>query len=119
MSPCHYGDMNREQLDDLVDKWHDSESKVSLHEYLGMTREEYAVWTEFDILPDQDIPKEKFLALRKDAYRWANDADNYLSENRRYKEALEQIRTLMGLSLPDEGWIRSDEVQEILDRNNV
>lgn len=107
-------DMNREQLDDLVDKWHDSDTKMSLHEYLGMSREEYAVWTEFDILPDEEIPREKFLALRKDAYRWANDADNYLSENRRYKEAVSELRMLSNYDDID-----ADYVQGILDRNNV
>jgi hypothetical protein len=102
-------DMNREELDDLVDKWHDSDTKMSLHEYLGMSREEYAVWTEFDILPDEEITREKFLALRSDAYRWANDADNYLTENRRYKEAVSELR-----AVAEDDWIT-----DILDRNNV
>jgi len=106
--------MNRGQLEDLVDKWHDSESKLSLHEFLGMTSEEYSVWVEFDILPDEEIPREKFLALRKDAYRWANDADNYLSENRRYRDAVSELRMLSNYDDID-----ADYVQGILDRNNV
>lgn len=101
--------MNREELDDLVDKWHDSDTGVSLHEYLGMTELEYSVWCEFDILPDEDIPREKFLALRSDAYRWANDADNYLTENRRYKEAIAELR-----AVAEDDWIT-----DCLDRNNV
>lgn len=103
--------MNRGQLEDLVDKWHDSDTKMSLHEFLGMTEEEYSVWVEFDILPNEEIPRDKFLALRKDAYRWANDADNYLSENRRYKEAVSELRLLES---PEK-----DDIEEILDRNNV
>jgi hypothetical protein len=106
--------MNREQLDDLVDKWHDSDTKMSLHEYLGMSREEYAIWTEFDILPDEEITRDKFLALRSDAYRWANDADNHLTENRRYKEAVSELRQLTNY---DE--IDADYIHGILDRNNV
>jgi hypothetical protein len=101
--------MNREELDDLVDKWHDSDTKVSLHEYLGMSREEYSVWVEFDILPDEPITREKFLALRSDAYRWANDADNYLTENRRYKEAVSELR-----AVAEDDWIT-----DVLDRNNI
>jgi hypothetical protein len=100
-----------EELDDLVDKWHDSESELSLSEYLGMTQLEFAVWVEFDIAPGENIPMEIFLALRSDAHRWANDADNYLTENRRYKEAVSELRLLES---PEK-----DDIQEILDRNNV
>lgn len=97
-----------------MDKWHDSDTKMSLHEFLGMTEEEYSVWVEFDILPDETIPREKFLALRKDAYRWANDADNYLSENRRYKEAVSELRLISNYEDID-----ADYIHGILDRNNV
>lgn len=100
-----------EELDDLVDKWHDSKSELSLSEYLGMTELEYSVWVEFDIAPGDNIPLQAFLDLRSDAYRWANDADNYLTENRRYKEAVSELRLLEN---PER-----DDIQEILDRNNV
>lgn len=100
-----------EELDDLVDKWHDSKSELSLSEYLGMTELEYSVWVEFDIAPGGNIPMDTFLGLRSDAYRWANDADNYLTENRRYKEAVSELRLLEN---PER-----DDIQEILDRNNV
>lgn len=33
--------MNAEELDDKIDKWHLSDQDVPLHEYLGMTWEEY------------------------------------------------------------------------------
>ena len=52
-----------------MDKWHDSDTKMSLHEFLGMTEEEYSVWVEFDILPNEEIPRDKFLALRKQIRR--------------------------------------------------
>ncbi|QJD50779.1 hypothetical protein KNV00_gp029 [Streptomyces phage Bmoc] len=107
--------MNRGQLEDLVDKWHDSESSLSLHEFLGMTEEEYSVWVEFDILPNEEIPRDKFLALRNDAYRWANDADNYLTENRRYKEAVRELRSFDKY----DGEVDPEEIHDILDRNNV
>lgn len=100
-----------EELDDLTDKWHDSESNLSLREYLGMTELEYAVWVEFDIAPGDNIPLETFLGLRSDAYRWANDADNYLTENRRYKEAVAELRLMEN---PD-----AEDIRDCLDRNNV
>jgi hypothetical protein len=106
--------MNRGQLEDLVDKWHDSDTGLSLHEFLGMTEEEYSVWVEFDILPNEEIPRDKFLALRNDAYRWANDADNYLSENRRYRNAVSELRMLSNYDDID-----ADYIHGILDRNNV
>jgi hypothetical protein len=34
----------KEEIDDLVDEWHGSETKMSLHEFLGMTEEEYNRW---------------------------------------------------------------------------
>ena len=33
-------------LDDAVDKWHTGNSKLKLHEYLGMTWAEYKRWVE-------------------------------------------------------------------------
>jgi hypothetical protein len=32
------------QIDDFVDAWHESDGSVALHDYLGMTMEEYALW---------------------------------------------------------------------------
>ncbi len=31
---------------DLIDKWHGGDSKVELHEFLGMSREAYAEWVK-------------------------------------------------------------------------
>lgn len=34
-------------VDDLVDKWHDNaNNKLKLHEFLGISRKEYAYWVE-------------------------------------------------------------------------
>ncbi len=37
------GKFSADQIDDYVDQWHDNPSGLELHEYLGMTREEYAI----------------------------------------------------------------------------
>jgi hypothetical protein len=36
----------RKILDDEVDLWHNSPSELSLHEWLGMSEEEYTLWVE-------------------------------------------------------------------------
>ncbi len=33
-------------LDDLIDQWHDGDDPRPLHEFLGMTHDEYATWVE-------------------------------------------------------------------------
>jgi len=38
---------------DKVDLWHTGASLMSLHDYLGMTWEEYAVWVQTAIIPDR------------------------------------------------------------------
>ncbi|MBL0264839.1 MAG: hypothetical protein IPQ05_13460 [Leptospiraceae bacterium] len=35
-----------DDIDDFIDKWHESESSLTLHEYLGMTHDEYKLWPE-------------------------------------------------------------------------
>ncbi len=35
-----------DEIDDYVEKWHNSDSHCSVSEYLGMTEEEYFLWTE-------------------------------------------------------------------------
>lgn len=31
-------------IDDLIDKWHDSDSDKELYEFLNMSKEEYEAW---------------------------------------------------------------------------
>ena len=35
-----------DQVDDWIDKWHDGDSKLGLHEFLGMTQDEYALFVK-------------------------------------------------------------------------
>lgn len=37
-----------ENIHDLIDEWHQSDSNVELHQHLGMTFEEYAYWVKTD-----------------------------------------------------------------------
>jgi hypothetical protein len=38
------GKVSADEIDDYVDKWHNSPSGLELHEYMGITRDEYAIW---------------------------------------------------------------------------
>lgn len=40
------GKAHRDDIDDFVDRWHDSEVSCSLAEFLGMSDDEYALWVE-------------------------------------------------------------------------
>lgn len=33
-----------DDVDDFVERWHESDSSMSLHEYLGMSWDDYALW---------------------------------------------------------------------------
>ncbi len=35
-----------DEIDDFIDLWHDGSSTQELHEYLGMTPDEYSLWLE-------------------------------------------------------------------------
>ena len=43
---CLIGDALLEDIDDYIDDWHQGDSGLSLHEFLGMTRNEYYLWVE-------------------------------------------------------------------------
>ncbi len=50
---CLSGDVLEDEIDGFVDSWHEDESTdLKLHEYLGMSWDEYSVWaTRPSILP--------------------------------------------------------------------
>jgi hypothetical protein len=43
---CINGDASLDEIDDYIDEWHDSDSNndLELHEFLGMSWEEYSLW---------------------------------------------------------------------------
>jgi len=38
------GKTRREEIDDYVDAWHGNPGQMELHEFLGMSKQEYAQW---------------------------------------------------------------------------
>ena len=43
---CLSGDALPDEIDDFVDRWHEGDSDLPIHEYLGMTRDEYLSWVK-------------------------------------------------------------------------
>jgi hypothetical protein len=41
---CMKGEYLLEDIDDFIDEWHEGEFEEELHDFLGMSREEYALW---------------------------------------------------------------------------
>jgi len=41
---CLRGEVLLEEIDDFVDAWHEGESRLPLHKFLGMTKSEYSLW---------------------------------------------------------------------------
>lgn len=39
-------EVTEENINDLIGKWHESDSELELHEYVGFTWEQYARWVE-------------------------------------------------------------------------
>jgi len=46
ISQCLAGQASAEQIDDYVDRWRDASTDQPLHEYLGMSWDEYRCWVE-------------------------------------------------------------------------
>ncbi len=46
MDMCLSGEALPDEIGDFVDRWHESDGTLSIHEFLGMTREEYLSWVK-------------------------------------------------------------------------
>jgi len=46
ITDCINGDALMSESDDYIEKWHNSDAGVDLHDYLGMTKKEYALFIE-------------------------------------------------------------------------
>jgi hypothetical protein len=43
---CLAGEVAAEEIDDFVTAWHEGDDGRPIHQFLGLTPEEYAVWVE-------------------------------------------------------------------------
>lgn len=46
------GKVNEHYVEHAIEKWHASQSELELHEFLGLTQEQYVRYVEEDKLPD-------------------------------------------------------------------
>lgn len=44
-----------EEVLEAVDAWHEGDSELPLHEFLGWTKEEYNRWVLYNLLPDERL----------------------------------------------------------------
>lgn len=52
ISLCVRGEVLPEEIDDFIEAWHNSDSDLELHEYLGMSWDEYSAWVaDASVLP--------------------------------------------------------------------
>jgi len=48
-----------DDIDDYIDNWHEGNSNKELHEFLGLTKEEYAIWLVKPFLLDQILEDKR------------------------------------------------------------
>lgn len=63
---CIDGKATAKDVHDYVDKWHNSASKLSLHNFLGFTTEEYVAWVADENILNDLISKYNKLKNNKD-----------------------------------------------------
>jgi hypothetical protein len=92
----------RDKIDDLIDEWHDmypdDDAVVSLHDFLGLTWEEYAIFTEWNVLPEETIDYDKFSELRNRLARLSKQLVRCSDELNSHKEVVKHIRNGIALS---------------------
>lgn len=92
----------RDKIDDLIEEWHDmypnDDAVVSLHDFLGLTWEEYAIFTEWNVLPEETVDYETFAEARNRLARLAKNLMRCSEELNAHKEVLKHIREGIALS---------------------
>lgn len=63
------GEASPEEIDDAVAAWHEGGSGLELHEFLGMTWEEYALWVETPAALDSIVTARRRVATPGDRPR--------------------------------------------------
>lgn len=89
--------LSEEQIDDKIDEWHAGDTGVPLHEYLGMTHEEYKHFLEntTQSLKDEmdDLSQKAFLSLgpegmKLDLKEYEAESSNLVEWERLSKETM-------------------------------
>jgi hypothetical protein len=69
---CLAGEAFLDEIDDYVDEWHDADTTKKIWRFLGMTRDEYALWVE----------QPEFLRVIVDAHRRDTSVADVLTTQR-------------------------------------
>jgi len=68
ITDCINGDALLSEVDNYIDVWHESDTVLSIHEFLGMTKKEYALFVE----------DEMYLASIVTAHKESVDIENII-----------------------------------------
>lgn len=86
----------RDTIEDKIEEWHelypDDDSVIELHDFLGLTWDEYSMFVEHDILPGEPVPYEKFENFR---YKFVAMSHNFVEcaeDLARHKEFVQYVR---------------------------
>ncbi len=81
ITDCIHGDALLSEVDDYIDTWHDLDSEVSLHEFLGMSKSEYELFIQDDAYLAIIITAHKnnsdIHSIIRSEFKFAARADNY------------------------------------------
>ncbi|WP_156800315.1 hypothetical protein [Thalassoporum mexicanum] len=93
---CLSGNTEADQIDDFIDLWHDNKAgqDQELHEFLGMTWDEYSVWlTKPSVFPYILSARAKNVSLRTEL----EYEKSILSANKDSSAKVEKIDTWLKL----------------------
>jgi len=48
-----------DEVDDALDAWHESNTSMTIYEWLGWTHDEYRAWVERCVIPARPLPTHK------------------------------------------------------------
>ena len=92
---CLAGEVLVDEIDDFVDRWHDSDSDLELSEYLGMTDIEYKTWVERPnaincilFAKKRKLPLDQALLVHKSEFQLATRASELVDTD----ELIEWLR---------------------------
>jgi hypothetical protein len=92
----------RDIIEDKIGEWHelypDDNSVVELHDFLGLTWDEYSMFVEYDILPGEPVPYEKFENFRYKFVAMSYNFARCAEELKNHKEVIKKLREGIALS---------------------
>ena len=97
--------MTEDEIDDLIDDWHDGDSKLELHEFLGVSRELYGKFIEqgYEVLKDVPTPgTAEWAESLADSGMTQREQDFWKEQQQAEIDTLSQIENLLSGGLPAE-----------------